>query len=1092
MTNLSRLCYLNVDNNRIKDFSPLTNLTALTGLSLSRNPIEDYSALGSLERLTTLRLENNYLKETNLTFLGKLSQLTFLSLNHNQISDLSSLGGLAKLNDLYLRRNRLSSIEAVEFLPSLLNVDVALNFLNLNESDPPWDTIQDMRHKGITVRCEPQNTAPGFTGLLWNQRLLIYSPGPKWYIPSESWSSLSVSLWENPLPADNELTLRVSSSDSNLVSLVTDILPGTNYTRTLTVQSGNPAGQPAMLTLTVTDDVLLTASTNIEVVVLPNTNIMSLCGKTASNLLAGVASRLGKPAEELTPADFLMLNSLAVQHASLEDSCAWKWLTNLTTLSLSGKSVSNLTALTALAQLTSLDLGDVSVTDFSPLAGLSSLTSVSLSGGTMSDLSSLTNLAHLSSLALFNTVIPDYAPLAGIPSLTNLALYGESISNLSGLAHVTQLTSLALYNGRVTDLSPLSALTNLTILSLNGAAIYELSFLTNLTRLVSLNLGHNHITNLAPLKVLTDLKNLSLRRNRLSSINTLESLPGLANVDLGLNLLDLTAAGRPWEVIQGLLLNGVNVTYLPTNQPPGFATFWSHERPLVFSPGPTWFIPANTTSSLSAYVYEELWPDDSELVVTASSSNPGVVLLPTNALPGTNYTRTLNVRAGDAANQPLTITLTVTDDVLLASSTNIEVVVLPNTSILSLCTNVDLKLADAIAFWSDKPVGDLTPVDLLMLKSLSIENANVGDWCVWQWLTNLTALSLSGISNSNLGLLTQLGQLTSLALFNTSVSDPAPLRSLGNLTNLSLYGETIGDLNFLTNLTQLTSLAVSNGQAGDFSFLQELTNLTDLSCLGNPILDVSFLTNLMALNSLTLFKTRVADLSSLAGLTNLQFLHLQHNRITNLWCLKDLPQLIYADVRLNLIDTRSNSPGLLSIDSLTSRGVIVSNEPQRELVISIINTNWVIAGARPSWLYFSVLDNGWSSDLSVAATSSDGELVPEAGLAGGLIADGLGTNWFLKVSPLANQVGTANITVTVTNDAGLSADAALNITVVIPLDVTNSFFPDTNLLSWGTGGQAPWFGQTNVYHERLPAAQTGSITDNGDSWLEASMTGRGW
>ena len=620
----------------------------------------------------------------------------------------------------------------------------------------------------------------------------------------------------------------------------------------------------------------------------------------------------------------------------------------------------------------------------------------------------------------------------------------------------------------------------------------ELSFLTNLTQLVSLDLGHNRITNLASLKGLTNLKNLSLRRNRLSSIDTLESLPHLANVDVGLNLLDLTATGKPWEVIQGLLLNGVNVAYLPTNEAPQFAAFWSDERPLIFSPGPTWFIPANTNSSLDAYVWEGQWPDDSELVVTATSSNPSVVSIQTNVLPGTNFSRTVTVGAGDSANQHATITLTVTDDVLLSSSTNIEVVLLPNARILDLCTNVDPNLADAVAFWSDKAAGDLTPTDLLLMKSLVIENASFGDMCFWQWLTNLSALSLSAISISNPGLLMHLGQLTSLALSNTVISDPAPLRSLGHLTNLSLYGETIGDLTYLTNLTPLTSLAISNNQATSYSFLAGLTNLIELSLSGESIVDVGFLTNLIALNTLTLFKTRVSDLSPLAGLTNLQFLHLQQNRLTNLWALKDLPQLIYADVRLNLIDTRTNSFGRLSIEELTSRGVMVSNEPQRELMISAVNTNWLIAGETPSWLYFGVSDNGVAADVAISTKASDAELFPEEDVVSGQIADRHGTNWFFRVISAmpTNLADSAVITVTVTNEVGLRADTAITVTVVKPQDV-GSVFVDPYLTGWTNLDAAPWFGQTTVTHLGAPAAQTGSRTSEGDAWLGADVTGPG-
>jgi hypothetical protein len=40
-----------------------------------------------------------------------------------------------------------------------------------------------------------------------------------------------------------------------------------------------------------------------------------------------------------------------------------------------------------------------------------------------------------------------------------------------------------------------------------------------------------------------------------------------------------------------------------------------------------------------------------------------------------------------------------------------------------------------------------------------------------------------------------------------------------------------------------------------------------------------------------------------------------------------------------------------------------------------------------------------------------------------------------------------------------------------------------------TGGGAAWFGETNVTHDGVDAAQSGSISDGGLSWMEASVTG---
>jgi uncharacterized delta-60 repeat protein len=48
---------------------------------------------------------------------------------------------------------------------------------------------------------------------------------------------------------------------------------------------------------------------------------------------------------------------------------------------------------------------------------------------------------------------------------------------------------------------------------------------------------------------------------------------------------------------------------------------------------------------------------------------------------------------------------------------------------------------------------------------------------------------------------------------------------------------------------------------------------------------------------------------------------------------------------------------------------------------------------------------------------------------------------------------------------------------------------DTTSLIWTTGGNSTWFGQTNVSHDAFDAAQSGPITHNQQSWLEATVTG---
>jgi hypothetical protein len=82
------------------------------------------------------------------------------------------------------------------------------------------------------------------------------------------------------------------------------------------------------------------------------------------------------------------------------------------------------------------------------------------------------------------------------------------------------------------------------------------------------------------------------------------------------------------------------------------------------------------------------------------------------------------------------------------------------------------------------------------------------------------------------------------------------------------------------------------------------------------------------------------------------------------------------------------------------------------------------------------------------------------------------------------------VTLTVTDNLGLTGSQAVAVTVVIPSNVGSQFLNTPNL-SWITWGNAEWFGETTVIHDGISAAQSGDINDNQESWLGTSVAGPG-
>jgi len=119
---------------------------------------------------------------------------------------------------------------------------------------------------------------------------------------------------------------------------------------------------------------------------------------------------------------------------------------------------------------------------------------LSLSGTTIKSLAPLENLGSLSTFNLMNTAVNDFTPLRFVTSLQELDLGGTKIIDLTPLVNLFHLRSLMLYDTAVSDISQLSTLTNLRALNLYNTKVRELKPLQRLYNLQKLDLGHTMIS----------------------------------------------------------------------------------------------------------------------------------------------------------------------------------------------------------------------------------------------------------------------------------------------------------------------------------------------------------------------------------------------------------------------------------------------------------------------------------------------------------------------------------------------------------------------------------------------------------------------
>jgi Leucine-rich repeat (LRR) protein len=121
------------------------------------------------------------------------------------------------------------------------------------------------------------------------------------------------------------------------------------------------------------------------------------------------------------------------------------------------------------------------------------------------DISQLSGLTNLESLQLYSNQISDISPLSRLTNLEFLKLYENQISNISAISELTNLRVLDLHNNQISDISPISGLTNLDHLYLSENQINNIYDLFRLTNLISLSLHGNQITDISSLVTNTGL-----------------------------------------------------------------------------------------------------------------------------------------------------------------------------------------------------------------------------------------------------------------------------------------------------------------------------------------------------------------------------------------------------------------------------------------------------------------------------------------------------------------------------------------------------------------------------------------------------------
>jgi internalin A len=243
--------------------------------------------------------------------------------------------------------------------------------------------------------------------------------------------------------------------------------------------------------------------------------------------------------EDISPLSGLIrLKSLDLSHNQITDISDLSNLTSLETLILYNNQISDISALSGLSNLTSLDLEHNQVTDITPLSGLTSLTLLELSSNPVSDTTPLSTMTGLESLSLGRAGLTQIPDLTNLPNLTFLDLVGNQITDISGLSGMSAIETVTLFGNRITSIQGLSDVPNLKALGLGVNQITDISGLSGVTSLQIVDLTNNQIKAIGALTDLPNLYYMDIQNNQITDISGLAGLPNLIFVYLNRNRIE--------------------------------------------------------------------------------------------------------------------------------------------------------------------------------------------------------------------------------------------------------------------------------------------------------------------------------------------------------------------------------------------------------------------------------------------------------------------------------------------------------------------------------------------------------------------------
>ena len=523
-----------------------------------------------------------------------------------------------------------------------------------------------------------------------------------------------------------------------------------------------------------------------------------------------------------------------------------------------------------------LTLYQTPVSDISALSKLTSLQSLDLDGSPVSDISALSNLLRLQKLSLGNTKVSDISALSKLTSLQSLSLTWTNISNISTLSNLPRLQSLYLI----------------------GTNVYELSALSNLTRLQRLDLSG------------TDVSNKSIYEFFVTNENR-ENLE-VRNKEGG----KITWSDVPEEYKQQVQPAEPFVPeFIPVQKPLSFDEQVERVRAFLKESNSDQDS-INITGEGEARRIELVLPEGTSLIDISVLSGityltilnlSGTDVKDISALNGLTNLVDLDLMETSVSNEAIY-------ELFVKNENRKNLMVWGSDTKLITWADVPEAYKQLVATVTvDGDISALT--SLTNLKHLNLEDGQQAkELSFEEQVARVKAfLAVNGLDDKLMKIEGEgKNQTIALNLKSRSVGDLNGLNNLTSLEDLDLGTSTISNISSLSNLASLTGLKELNlngVKVYDINILSDLTSLERLYLGHHNVSDLSALSGLINLKMFSLGKTDTKDISSLSKWKSLEGVSLAGSLVSDVRALNSLTSLH----TLNLVDTNVSDESIYEL-----------------------------------------------------------------------------------------------------------------------------------------------------------------------------------